>query len=114
METHRAHAAGEANHGIRTATARMIGKCKHCKKVHRVEGAWARHMVHKTVAFVGSTEVDLWKGRWQCSVECCRGSVLLMKVQAAALTTHECGTRCTNATGFLCECSCGGKNHGRG
>ena len=27
---------------------------------------------------------------------------------------HQCGPRCTNARGFLCECSCGGKNHGRG
>jgi hypothetical protein len=27
---------------------------------------------------------------------------------------HVCGPRCTEAKGFLCECSCGGKNHGRG
>lgn len=29
---------------------------------------------------------------------------------------HECDARCYNATGRVmkCECSCGGKNHGRG
>ena len=29
---------------------------------------------------------------------------------------HECDARCINATGLImkCECSCGGKNHGRG
>jgi hypothetical protein len=27
---------------------------------------------------------------------------------------HKCDARCLNATGFLCECSCGGKNHGAG
>lgn len=29
---------------------------------------------------------------------------------------HECDGRCLNATGrtMQCECSCGGKNHGRG
>lgn len=29
---------------------------------------------------------------------------------------HECDARCMNATGRImkCECSCGGKNHGRG
>ena len=29
---------------------------------------------------------------------------------------HECDARCLNATGRImkCECSCGGKNHGRG
>lgn len=27
---------------------------------------------------------------------------------------HKCGARCLNATGFLCECACGGKHHGAG
>ncbi len=29
---------------------------------------------------------------------------------------HECDARCLNATGLImkCECSCGGKNHGKG
>jgi len=29
---------------------------------------------------------------------------------------HECDARCINASGRVmnCECSCGGKNHGRG
>ena len=27
---------------------------------------------------------------------------------------HKCDARCLNATGHLCECSCGGKNHGAG
>lgn len=29
---------------------------------------------------------------------------------------HICDSRCVNATGLImkCECSCGGKNHGRG
>jgi hypothetical protein len=29
---------------------------------------------------------------------------------------HECDARCVNATGRImkCECSCGGKNHGKG
>lgn len=27
---------------------------------------------------------------------------------------HKCDTRCLNATGRTCECSCGGKNHGAG
>jgi hypothetical protein len=27
---------------------------------------------------------------------------------------HKCDARCTNAKGFKCECSCGGKNHGKG
>jgi hypothetical protein len=29
------------------------------------------------------------------------------------VSDHECDARCTGATGFQCECSCGGRNHGR-
>lgn len=29
-------------------------------------------------------------------------------------STHRCDARCLYATGKLCECSCGGKNHGAG
>jgi hypothetical protein len=29
-------------------------------------------------------------------------------------SNHKCDARCLNATGFKCECSCGGKNHGAG
>lgn len=29
-------------------------------------------------------------------------------------SNHKCDARCLNATGFRCECSCGGKNHGAG
>jgi hypothetical protein len=27
---------------------------------------------------------------------------------------HECNAKCLASTGFQCECSCGGKNHGAG
>ncbi len=26
--------------------------------------------------------------------------------------TTRCDARCTHAKGFICDCSCGGKNHG--
>ena len=29
-------------------------------------------------------------------------------------TEHDCDTRCLNAIGRSCECSCGGTNHGTG
>jgi hypothetical protein len=29
-------------------------------------------------------------------------------------SNHKCDARCLNATGFRCECECGGKNHGAG
>lgn len=34
----------------------------------------------------------------------------------ANASKHQCDARCINATGLImkCECSCGGKNHGKG
>lgn len=34
----------------------------------------------------------------------------------SAPSNHECDDRCMNATGrtMKCECSCGGRNHGKG
>ncbi len=28
------------------------------------------------------------------------------------VTDHECGPRCTSALGPVCDCTCGGENHG--
>jgi len=41
-------------------------------------------------------------------------TVQLAKVFAAAVTTHNCGAKCRNATGPACECSCKGEHHGEG
>lgn len=37
-------------------------------------------------------------------------------IRKANPSRHECDARCVNASGrtMQCECSCGGKNHGRG
>ena len=37
-------------------------------------------------------------------------------VRKSMPSNHECDARCMNATGrtMQCECSCGGKNHGKG
>lgn len=47
-----------------------------------------------------------------------RGWVLVTRQieMKAQPTRHECDDRCVNASGRImkCECSCGGKNHGRG
>lgn len=47
-----------------------------------------------------------------------RGEVLATRViqYKSNPSKHECDARCLNAVGKVmrCECSCGGKNHGRG
>jgi hypothetical protein len=34
------------------------------------------------------------------------------QVKGRISKTHKCNAKCLASTGFLCECSCGGKNHG--
>lgn len=46
-----------------------------------------------------------------CGASTQRGFVYYRGVKAR-ITDHVCDARCTHAKGVLCECSCGGKNHG--
>lgn len=52
-------------------------------------------------------------GRCVCGA---RHQATRMVVRKSNPSRHECDARCVNATGrtMQCECSCGGKNHGRG
>lgn len=102
---------------------RFVGRCRRCKKFHRVEGPMEVERVHRRRGRLGPHGTDVWKGRWVLSVECeCRDGtvtngrtlVQLERVHATARTDHECGPRCVNATGPACSCSCRGKNHGGG
>jgi len=36
-----------------------------------------------------------------------------MEMVKGVVTEHVCDERCTEAKGHKCECSCGGKNHGK-
>lgn len=45
----------------------------------------------------------------------CRGCMSLRyayPVQGKFSAKHECSAKCLSSHGFVCECSCGGKNHG--
>lgn len=42
------------------------------------------------------------------------GPYRLEQVIGETVPSVACGARCTNAVGPVCDCSCGGANHGRG
>lgn len=45
----------------------------------------------------------------------CRGcgkALYAFEVRGKFSAKHECSAKCLESHGFLCECSCGGKNHG--
>ena len=58
--------------------------------------------------------MDLIRGevRAGCDGACiCGGHVSGDEIKGVP-TSHLCDARCISATGSICECSCGGKNHG--
>lgn len=67
----------------------------------------------KDLLFVGGVQVAPWNGTLQAACPCGKGSLIGKRVTGR--TSHKaCGAKCTGATGFVCDCSCGGKNHGKG
>lgn len=51
--------------------------------------------------------------RWQTSHVCsCGKEVHLRPVAGRVSPDHKCGAKCLNSKGHVCECSCGGANHG--
>jgi hypothetical protein len=114
----------------------FLGKCASCKTVTFLEGemttqpllpasqrpfGW-RAPTTGSAPFVAynrrntTFRAEMWNGRWQIAYKCeCGASecVTLWRV-VARVTDKACNGTCMHATGFTCDCSCGGKNHGRG
>lgn len=43
----------------------------------------------------------------------CCGQQMTAKVLKGITTDHVCSAKCMGSKGHVCECSCGGKNHGK-
>ena len=95
----------------------------HCRKCGR-KGSVAAVRVNTLAAgrLVESANLNAWRWVWDnrgqsrplvafCSrcTEPVAAAPMVTKV-----TKHKCGARCTSSTGHVCECSCGGENHGAG
>lgn len=95
---------------------RYIVKCK-CGSIARVE----------TVKSYRRTECDRWMapktvmtgellptGEWFNAPKCKCGRHPDLVLVKGTKTAHVCGAKCTNSRSGICNCSCGGKNHGIG
>lgn len=51
-------------------------------------------------------------GSLVCSCRGCGKAMWISPVQGTLNVSHECNAKCLSSHGFVCECSCGGKNHG--
>ena len=85
---------------------RMLYHCRGCGKRGRIDwhylSGW--HASVPTSAKGPFNRIRCECGRWTWEPKCILGTV----------TATPCGSACTNAKGHVCECSCGGENHGTG
>jgi hypothetical protein len=62
-----------------------------------------------------ASDSPVYIGTWGGIVIKCRGCGIerdAKLIRGRVNPAHECNAKCLASTGFQCECSCGGKNHG--
>lgn len=99
---------------------RYIGKCGSCKKTSArdytdtVPGFAGQGMYKRPVNFFVRTNKNGDQVRASKDFECahCGDYRWNSKRVEGFVTDHKCDAKCLAAKGFLCECACGGKNHG--
>lgn len=98
---------------------RYIGKCMACKKtVARDYTELKRMDFGKGIyAYTANVAGRMSRGRFLKAaddIECpaCGENRWNAKKVKGYTTEHACDARCTEAKGHICECACGGKNHG--
>lgn len=124
-------AAGKADGlGVRWIheETRFNGKCKKCGRkasvlARSLDLGPARYdsfrQSHFTSVFHCETTGALYSpachgDRFALVMECCGGTRMLVckAVVGRYVAEKGCDGRCMAATGWLCDCSCGGRNHG--
>jgi hypothetical protein len=78
----------------------MIGRCM---------VAGCKHTVRKTLYEIKNAP-EQWND-FRC-LEHDKHPLKFRELKATLNADHVCDSRCTNARGHNCECSCGGANHG--
>ena len=103
--------------------ARWIGRCKRDGGTHKIEGRLTTAKASAPRSGVDYVIFDRLGQVWTMGangsdtsrvvVRCGDHWVSLRRVlEGTKKSKHECGARCTNATGPSCDCRCRGKNHG--
>lgn len=83
---------------VRPLNRDWIFNCKRCKAHRRLDRGTLCQVTN-----IGGAFPDL---------PCC-GQPMAAKPLKGVVTEHKCSAKCRTSKGHVCECSCGGKNHGR-
>ncbi len=99
-------------------TVNSIRKCRRCNHVRTFVYAVATNtgLYRAAGPIVVSYQDDSQFGGslLPASLRCpsCGGFEKVATVNKTRVTKHECNGKCMASTSGVCECSCGGKNHG--
>jgi hypothetical protein len=102
-------------------TTGWMHKCPTCKAARRVDWthSWLQRRFdrynHKWNADgVIALGVEAEFGRTKAPIiRCTCGGTMGGKRIVSTMSEHKCDARCTHSRGHVCECSCGGENHGK-
>jgi hypothetical protein len=81
-------------HIVRATHRDWIMRCGTCKSHARIDAGTVAPIVNR-----------------QPEIYCC-GYPMTGKILKGRVNEHKCGAKCRTSRGHVCECSCGGKNHG--
>lgn len=104
---------------------KLIGTCKSCKTTLSVDAhvnrreeqtrtfpIVYRRVVVDTGRLAGTMSSWIRTGKLYLVVPCACGARMQLDTVAGTKTDHVCNAKCTASKGHVCECSCGGANHG--
>lgn len=101
-----------------TSTTREIATCKRCKQTRSRLLTTTSERTYRSDMFaevnrrvIAQTTDD---GSRVHQVDCCGQWLNWQPVKGHYVAERKCDARCVNSKGHVCECSCGGKNHGAG
>jgi hypothetical protein len=93
---------------------RYNAQCKGCKKKHtalltRIDNVATGYAWRSSLGAILTTTKDGYKPSLPCD---CGRIVQFLLVQGTYVAEKKCNAKCLAACGQVCECSCGGRNHG--
>lgn len=97
---------------VTISTVRQIAKCKcGAARSRTIKATTTRWYCSDKIAPVSKST----RFEGEVAVDCACGKALrFVDVKGTYRADKKCDARCLNSTGHVCECSCGGKNHGAG
>jgi len=103
----------------------FLGRCRRCKTPRRMDAPEVSRVTSQLG--YGRTEIKVFRklpsgrtiegaSRFYVPCEVCATQGAQRAIEMNRLlgrkSQHVCGAKCRNSTGFVCECSCQGANHG--